>query len=220
MVRALAFWCAIALAWTNVAHADRAEQARFHDELARRYVEQARRTGQRRFLEMALREFLLEQRIAPNPRIVFNIALCFQQLGRNAQAFHYFDEYTASDDDDAARRASAAEAMRTLRPRLALVRVDSDPPGATVAIEGGASTFQSRPANFTLRVAGAHLVEVKTSGDVYAVIYAPESAVNIGGGGQLYGSVIGRSLTVNAHGGIHYDESLAAPGAATTALVQ
>jgi outer membrane receptor for ferrienterochelin and colicins len=127
---ALALFCA-----PSFARADRAEQARFHDELARRYVEQARQTGQRRYLEMALREFLLEQRIAPNPRIVFNIALCFQQLGRDAQAFHYYDEYNSSDDEDQARRRTAGEAIRALRPRLALVNVMSVPSGARIYVD-------------------------------------------------------------------------------------
>src|SRR5262245_60591162 len=97
------------------AHADPAAQARFHDELARQHYK-ARR------YEQALREFFLEQRISPNPRIAFNIALCFQDLKRNEEAFQYLTEYLESSDDDPERRAYAEKAVQKLKPSLSLVR--------------------------------------------------------------------------------------------------
>lgn len=125
----------LGVAAPSVARADAAEQARFHDALARRYFEQARRTGRDRFLELALREFFLEQRVAPNPRIVFNIAMCFRLLGRRPQAFHYYEEYLAGRDDDEERQRRATEALEELRPRLALVEVTSEPSGATIYVD-------------------------------------------------------------------------------------
>ena len=89
-----------------------------------------------------------------------------------------------------------------------------------VKLEDGAQAYGSRPMNFVLNVAGNHVVEIKTSGDVHAVIYAPESEVRVGGLGQLFGSVVGRLLRVNAHGGIHYDESLGTGGPVGVALVR
>jgi hypothetical protein len=78
-----------------------------------------------------------------------------------------------------------------------------------VSLADGARTWGQRPTDLDIRVIGAGTVDIKTGGDVYAMIYAPEAAVQIGGSGQLFGSIIGRSLRVTAHGGIHFDESLA-----------
>jgi len=110
------------------AYADRAAEARFHDEVARRHY------AARRY-EDAVRSFMLEQRLAPNPNIVFNIALCFQQLGRHADAYMYYAEYLASDDDDEGRRGQAEQALASLRPRVALVTVNSEPPGMQIYVD-------------------------------------------------------------------------------------
>lgn len=112
----------------TVAHADRAAEARFHDEVARRHY------AARRY-EDAVRSFMLEQRLAPNPNIVFNIALCFQQLRRHADAYMYYAEYLASDDDDESRRRQAEAALGELRPRVALVTVNSEPAGMNIFVD-------------------------------------------------------------------------------------
>jgi hypothetical protein len=111
-----------------IAHADPAAQARFHDELARGHYK-ARR------YEQALREFFLEQRISPNPRIAFNIALCYQDLKRQEEAFQYLAEYLASDDADTGRRSYAQTAVLSLKQSLALVRVETQPPGADIYVD-------------------------------------------------------------------------------------
>jgi hypothetical protein len=111
-----------------VARADPAGQARFHDELARNHYNAGR-------FEQALREFFLEQRLSPNPRIAFNIALCFQELKRKEEAFQYLTEYLASPDADAERRAYAERVAGNLKPSLALVRVESTPPGASIYVD-------------------------------------------------------------------------------------
>ena len=110
------------------AAADPAAQARFHDELARNHYKAGR-------FEQALREFFLEQRISPNPRIAFNIALCFQELKRKEEAFQYFSEYLTSADDDAERRAYAERVVGELNKSLALVRVQSAPEGAAIYVD-------------------------------------------------------------------------------------
>jgi outer membrane receptor for ferrienterochelin and colicins len=117
-----------ALLLCSPALADPAAQARFHDELARGHYKAGR-------FEQALREFFLEQRISPNPRIAFNIALCFQDLKRNEEAFQYLSEYLASDDADPERRSYAEKAVEVLKRGLALVRIVSEPPGAAIYID-------------------------------------------------------------------------------------
>lgn len=110
------------------AHADDAAAARFHDERAREHY-------QRGQFEEAIREFFLEHRIAPNPRILFNIALCFQLLDREAEAFQMYTEYLASEDDDEKRRAEARAAVDRLEPRVARLRVRTEPPGARIFVD-------------------------------------------------------------------------------------
>lgn len=123
-------WLTLAACWLTSARAlaDPAGQARFHDELARNHYQAGR-------LEQALREFFLEQRISPNPRIAFNIALCFQGLKRNEEAFQYLSEYLASSDDDPDRRAYSERVVASLKQSLALVRVQSVPEGADIYID-------------------------------------------------------------------------------------
>jgi hypothetical protein len=113
------------------ARADDATVARFRYERAQEFYRQ------RRFVE-ALEEFFLLQRVSPNPRISYNIALCFAQLGNENEAFLAYAGYLAGlprEDDDEGRRAQAEAAMSALAPRVAQLRVDSDPPGASIYVD-------------------------------------------------------------------------------------
>ena len=88
-----------------------------------------------------------------------------------------------------------------------------------VTLGEGARTWASRPIYFELRVIGGGTVQLNTGADVHAIVYAPDARVLIGGSGELFGSIIGRSLRVTAHGGIHFDESLPG-GAGAVSLVK
>jgi len=96
--------------------------------MARRHYEAGR-------YEAALGEFFLEQRVAPNPRIVFNIARCHERLRRHAGAYMYYAEYLASTDSDETRRTRASEALTQLESQVARLRVRSEPAGASIYIE-------------------------------------------------------------------------------------
>ncbi|MCC6214081.1 MAG: PEGA domain-containing protein [Polyangiaceae bacterium] len=111
-----------------LAHADPAAEARFHDEEARKHYEAGR-------YDRALEAFFREQRVAPNPRIAFNIALCFAQLGRSEEAYMYFAEYAASSDQDTERRAFTQKSLAELEGKVARVRVKTNPPGARVYVD-------------------------------------------------------------------------------------
>lgn len=67
-----------------------------------------------------------------------------------------------------------------------------------------------RPKQFTLKVVGARTVELGGSTIYQGAIYAPQSTVNIGTGGNtaLWGSVIGNIVELKASGKIHYDRTL------------
>jgi hypothetical protein len=49
---------------------------------------------------------------------------------------------------------------------------------------------------------------ITSSVDLYAVVYAPNTAVETRGSAGFFGSVVGRTLVATGTGDIHYDESL------------
>jgi hypothetical protein len=55
-------------------------------------------------------------------------------------------------------------------------------------------------------------VTITAGAALYADIYAPQSDVKIGGGGSIYGSVLGLTVSMSGSGSIHYDLSLKSGG--------
>ena len=49
---------------------------------------------------------------------------------------------------------------------------------------------------------------LESGNDFYGVIYAPTSPVTIDGSADLFGAVVGKTLTLTGSGRAHYDESL------------
>ena len=113
---------------SSSALADDAAQARFHDQRGRRFYQQAR------FAD-ALREFFIVRRLAPQTQTAFNIALCFDQLGEEDQAFYYFNQFMETAPKEDKRRNFAESALDRLRPRVAQLTVTSNPPGADVFLD-------------------------------------------------------------------------------------
>jgi len=76
---------------------------------------------------------------------------------------------------------------------------------------GGADTAQNLPGNLSLGmipdpatgVAGA--MKLGSNTDLYANIYAPQSPITISGNGDIYGSVLGKSVDMTGNAAIHYD---------------
>lgn len=103
-----------------------APQAAFLDDLARRAY--ATRDYPR-----ALALFSEVQIAAPSRRNLYNMAISAELSARAALAFSLWTRYLAHPGPDAEPRIARARARRdALRPRLALVEVDTDPPGAAV----------------------------------------------------------------------------------------
>ena len=69
-----------------------------------------------------------------NRNVIFNIARSFEHLGRLNEAFRWYTEILADDMPDAERKELAA-GLKRLQPQLALLRVESTPPGATVYVD-------------------------------------------------------------------------------------
>lgn len=82
----------------------------------------------------ALAEFFASNRLVQNHRVVFNIAASYEMLGRYEEAYRYFNAYIV-EEKNRDELAAAERRLRDIEPRVALLRVDSDPPGATVFLE-------------------------------------------------------------------------------------
>jgi outer membrane receptor protein involved in Fe transport len=85
-------------------------------------------------VDEALGEFLASNRLVKNRNVAFNIARCFEQLKLFNEAYRRYVELLG-EDLPAPDRASVQSALQRLRPQLALVQVDTEPPGATVYLD-------------------------------------------------------------------------------------
>lgn len=63
------------------------------------------------------------------------------------------------------------------------------------------------PANLKILMTGG-TAQVTSGNDFYGVIYAPNTSVTVDGSSDLYGAVVGKTLTITGSGAGHYDESL------------
>ena len=63
------------------------------------------------------------------------------------------------------------------------------------------------PSNMKFLMTGG-TANVTSENDFYGVIYAPNTAVTIDGNSDLFGAVVGKTLTITGSGVGHYDESL------------
>lgn len=142
---------------SNTVLADDAEEARFHDELARQHYEAHR-------FEQALQEFFEVARLAPSPRTTFNIAVCFELLHRDDDAYLFFREYLESDDTDAERRSFATTSAGRLGETVARVSVTSEPEGALIYVDQrDHGSYGATPRVLALPP-GAHTITIERDG--------------------------------------------------------
>ena len=80
---------------------------------------------------------------------------------------------------------------------------------------GGVAGASSIPSNLKIYSTGSVDVHVTGNSAMYAVIYAPNSSIELGGTGDIYGAVVGQVLNVSGNGAIHYDEALGSGGASS-----
>jgi len=143
----------------GVIHSARADstQASFFDR-------RARRAYARGAYEQALREFLDVQVAAPSSRLLFNIAACAEAAGETQLAYTFFSEYMESEDRDPDRRSSAAAKLDELGSDLALVKVTTNPPGATIMVDRPElGAFGKTPRVLALEP-GEHAIELRREG--------------------------------------------------------
>ena len=96
------------------------------------------RLGNQAFAEqnyrLALGYYFVSNRLAPNRSVMFNIARCFESLGDLEEAHRYFREHALRSPDTDPKRKESEAALERIGPRVALVHVTSDPPGAAVYV--------------------------------------------------------------------------------------
>src|SRR6267143_2436942 len=84
--------------------------------------------------EDALSEFLASNRLVRNRNVIQNVARCFERLRMYNEAWRWYSELLTEPLPEGERRDLAA-ALERLQTSLALLRVFTDPPGATVYVD-------------------------------------------------------------------------------------
>jgi outer membrane receptor protein involved in Fe transport len=126
---------------------------------------QAYRTGN---YHNALEHFLASNRLVPNTNAIFNVARAYERLELYPEAYRAFDSALALEPREDNRHSIEAELQR-IRPKVALMRVRSQPPGATIYLDrkdlGPRGTtprvLAVNPGEYTviLELAGHHSVQ-------------------------------------------------------------
>ena len=118
--------------------------------------------GKREY-DKALSWYFLSNRLVPNRNVLFNIARCFEALGKFDEAFrYYFELSSATLADDDAREVKAAIAR--LSPKVALLTVTSSPAGVDVYVDREDLGSRGRSPLTLALTPGAHTVILKRVG--------------------------------------------------------
>ncbi|HEU5058603.1 MAG TPA: TonB-dependent receptor [Kofleriaceae bacterium] len=82
----------------------------------------------------ALQHFLASNRLSPNRNVQFNIARAFEQLNRFPEAYRYYVGALEGETDNSVKRDVEA-AISRVAPRVAVMEVQTNPPGATLYLD-------------------------------------------------------------------------------------
>ena len=138
LVSAFAFVVVFGAAGSPRARADANTEARVFFEQGNRLLQESgRQRGARRqrLLEEALAAFLESLRIVRSRNAIFNAGHALEQLDRLDEAFGYFAEYLTVPGLTAEERTEGTGRIDALRSRVAVLAIESDPPGADVRID-------------------------------------------------------------------------------------
>lgn len=168
-MRRLAAWCRASWRWglgwaiaavllvaSPVGASDLAEEA---DLLFRMGNERARAGEYRE----ALLHYLHSNRLVHNRNVIFNIASMHEALGQHADAYRYYVE-SLDTDMDPASRAGVLEAIGRMRQRIGVVRVVTDPPGATIFVDRKDLGSRGQSPQMLAFVPGRHRIMVELTG--------------------------------------------------------
>jgi outer membrane receptor for ferrienterochelin and colicins len=123
----LAVWGSAIVARPQPALADNATEAKLKFDRGLQLYERGR-------VREALDEFFVSNRLSPNPSVAFNIATCLDALNRFDDAYSAYSEYLAHDLS-AAERKQGEEALARILPKVARLKIDSTPAGASIFLD-------------------------------------------------------------------------------------
>jgi outer membrane receptor protein involved in Fe transport len=121
--------CCVLSAASTVARADGVA-----DEADLQFTVGAQAYGKGEFTA-ALEHFLASNRLAPNRNVMFNIARAYEQLGRFPDAYRYYIDAARGDAGDGKLQKDVAGALARIGPRVAVIAVETTPPGATIFLD-------------------------------------------------------------------------------------
>ncbi|HEY7119838.1 MAG TPA: hypothetical protein VH475_24825 [Tepidisphaeraceae bacterium] len=78
----------------------------------------------------------------------------------------------------------------------------------TLTLQGSIETANNRAAECRFRVTGSRPVTIGNRGTLVLDLYAPQSACDISGDGNVFGAVVARSLRVTGGRRLHFDEAV------------
>lgn len=82
----------------------------------------------------ALGHFLASNRLVPNRNVLFNVARTYEQLRRAPDAYRYYLLALEGETNPTARKR-VEDALVRITPSVAILKIETDPPGATVYLD-------------------------------------------------------------------------------------
>lgn len=111
----------------------------------------------------ALRSYFASYRLVPNRNVLFNIARCYEALTRYNEAYRYYNDL-AQERLPEADEAEVRRALERLRPKVALVSVTTEPPGAEVLVDREDLGIRGLSPQTLALTPGQHKVMVRKEG--------------------------------------------------------
>ncbi|WP_257462797.1 TonB-dependent receptor domain-containing protein [Archangium lipolyticum] len=118
--------------------------------------------ARRQYVE-ALRAYFTSYRLVPNRNVLFNIARCYEALARYNEAYRYYNDL-AQEHLPNADETEVQRALERLRPKVALVRVTTEPPGAEVFVDREDLGIRGLSPQTLALTPGTHKVMVRKQG--------------------------------------------------------
>jgi outer membrane receptor protein involved in Fe transport len=105
----------------------------------------------------ALEHFLASNRLSPNRNVLFNVARCYEALKEYPDAYRYYTR-ALQGETDKHTLATINEALTRMAPNVALLKVVTDPVGATLYLDrkdlgqrgAGPQTLGLAPGKYTV----------------------------------------------------------------------
>ncbi|MCK5796250.1 MAG: PEGA domain-containing protein, partial [Deltaproteobacteria bacterium] len=116
----------------------------------------------------AIAAFSKAQVLAPHPFSLFNIARCHENLGRPRAALRFYREALAATSDPKLTKDLQSRIARLQR-FPSKIFVTSDPPGATVTLDGAAAPRAKRTPLVVTLPAGEHVLLFRKEGHILVV---------------------------------------------------